>query len=133
MTEWVRMAANKEHKQKTPSSSFLLQTALLVLVPKPKIIERTYSTNVYPVELYNDMDTLQSCGLHRYKKIFWTEAVTYLLVAIYRNRYMYTTVVAILNTREIFTDAVERLILLLLFQQAIVNPAVETWQMENGK
>lgn len=61
------------------------------------------------------------------------EAVAYLLVAIYRNRYMYTRFVAILNTREIFTDAVERLILLLLFQQAIVNPAVETWQMENGK
>lgn len=61
------------------------------------------------------------------------EAVTYLLVAIYRNRYMYTRVVAILNTREVFTDAVERLILLLLFQQAIVNLAVETWQMENGK
>ncbi len=48
MTKWVKMAANTEHKQKTPfSSSSLLQTALLVLVPKPKIIERTYSTNVY--------------------------------------------------------------------------------------
>lgn len=132
MTEWVRMAANKEYKQKTPlSSSSLLQIALLVLFPKPKIIERTYSTNVYPVELYDDMDTLQSCGLH--KNLFWNVVLTYLLVAIYRKGYMHTRVVAILNTRECFTDAVERLIMLLLFQQAIVNPAVETWQMKNGK
>ncbi len=132
MTKWVRVAANKEHKKKTPSSSSsLLQTALLMLVPKPKIIERTYSTNVYLVELYKDMDTLRSCALH--KNLFWTVVVTYLLVAIYRKRYMYTRVVAILNTREFFTDAVERLILMFLFQQAIVNPAVETWQMESGK
>ncbi len=59
--------------------------------------------------------------------------VTYLLVAIYRKRYMYSRAVTILNTKDFFTDAVERLMLMFLFQQAIVNPAVETWQMENGK
>lgn len=50
MTEWVKMTANKERKQKTPSSSSLPQTALLALAQKKKSknFERTYSTNVHP-------------------------------------------------------------------------------------